>query len=102
MYGMVVRGTTRVTRKGQITIPAAIRAALRLSEGDVVHVAFDESTGKVTLGTGDSFVERTAGIFKPRLPVSSDIHELVASEKRLAEETARLEAEDKDRRSLGN
>ena len=39
--------STRVGRRGQITVPKAIRQSLGLSEGD--HVAFVQSGGDVVL-----------------------------------------------------
>lgn len=83
---------TTVTRKGQITIPAEIRRALSINEGDKVLVAFDD--GEVRLERYGSVAERTAGIFYDpnRLPRSID--EVIAAEKEafqqgVAEEVAR-------------
>lgn len=61
---MVLRGTTRITRKGQITIPAAIREALGIAEGDRVAVSYDDDTQLVTLVPTGSVVRRTAGMLK--------------------------------------
>jgi AbrB family looped-hinge helix DNA binding protein len=61
---VVLRGTTRITRKGQITIPAAIREALGTAEGDRVAVSYDEETQLVTLVAAGSVVRRTAGMLK--------------------------------------
>ncbi|HEY4112553.1 MAG TPA: AbrB/MazE/SpoVT family DNA-binding domain-containing protein [Rhizomicrobium sp.] len=43
---------SRLTSKGQATIPVEVRRALRLRAGD--RVAFDLSNGKVTLRRADS------------------------------------------------
>lgn len=43
---------TRLTSKGQATIPVEIRKALRLKEGD--RVLFEFEKGKVTLRRADS------------------------------------------------
>ena len=61
---MVLRGTTRITRKGQITIAAATREALGIVEGDRVAVSYDELTQLVTLVPTGSVVRRTAGMLK--------------------------------------
>jgi AbrB family looped-hinge helix DNA binding protein len=42
---------SRLTSKGQATIPAPVRRALRLASGD--HVAFEVTKGKVTLRKAD-------------------------------------------------
>ena len=61
---MVVRGTTRITRKGQITVPAEIRAALGLKEGDRLQVSFDEDTKITTIERPASVVAHTAGMLR--------------------------------------
>lgn len=43
--------TSRLTSKGQATIPVEVRKALRLSEGD--SVLFEMAKGKVTLRRAD-------------------------------------------------
>ncbi len=53
-----------VGRKGQITLPAEMRRALEIEEGDKVVVAREGNVIHVTrIG---SVVERTAGIIKSR------------------------------------
>ena len=99
---MVLRGQTRITRKGQITIPVAIREALRLHGGENLSVTYDEATRQVTIEDARSVVQRTAGMFKPaHPPVETDIHELVAGEKREAREGMMQAALERDRRSRG-
>lgn len=50
---------TVVTRKGQVTVPAEIRRALGIREGD--RVAFVMEHDQVRLVAKGSVVERTAG-----------------------------------------
>jgi antitoxin PrlF len=56
--------TAKVTSKGQITIPAEIRAALEVEAGDRVRFVVDD--GSVRVERERSWVERTAGMFKDR------------------------------------
>jgi AbrB family looped-hinge helix DNA binding protein len=58
--------SAKVTSKGQITIPAAIRAALSVAPGD--RVSFLLEDGVVRVQREQSWVERTAGMFKGRGP----------------------------------
>lgn len=53
---------TKITRKGQVTVPAEIRRALGLKEGD--KVVFTLEGDEVRLARTGSVVERTAGIIK--------------------------------------
>lgn len=91
---MVVRGFTRITRKGQITVPAEIRMAAGLAEGDRLEVLYDETTGTITIDNPASVVRRTTGIFKdagrPLLP---------GEEKRLSRDSAAEAAVSRDTRS---
>lgn len=69
-----------ITRKGQITIPAEMRRALDLAEGDKVEISL-EGDG-VRLRRGDqSVVAKTAGIIKADVPRLS-----AEEERRVAEE----------------
>jgi len=52
---------TKMTRKGQVTIPVAIREKLHLKEGDFLVV--NEVDGKVVLESQRDIVSRTAGVF---------------------------------------
>lgn len=75
---------TLVTRKGQVTIPADIRKALNLKEGDSVEWMMEE--GQVRLKRNDSVVARTAGMLKSEhLPISIE-DERDAMEHAIAEE----------------
>jgi AbrB family looped-hinge helix DNA binding protein len=96
---MVVRGTTKLTRKGQMTVPAEIRRALSLKEGDRLIVTYDEATGRATFESAMSLVERTAGILKPKRRLPGDIYEVVAEEKRQAREDWQRAAIERDMRS---
>lgn len=71
---------TIVTRKGQITIPAQIRRALGLRQGDCVALTLEN--GRARLAKSASVVQRTAGAFKGRGP------RLTAEQLRRAAETA--------------
>ncbi len=55
---------TVLTRKGQITVPAEMRRALGLKEGDKVVVTLEGD--EVRVARFGSVVERTAGIIKSR------------------------------------
>ena len=58
---------TVMTRKGQITVPAEVRRALDLKQGDKVVVALpDVEGGAVTLRRYTSVAERTFGAVKPK------------------------------------
>ncbi len=58
---------TIVTRKGQITLPAAIRRALGIREGDKIAVAIDdEDRDQVVLRPVRSVAEMTFGAVEPR------------------------------------
>ena len=92
---MVLRGRTRITRKGQVTIPAAIRAALGLREGDPIEMTYDEAGSLVTLGAPASVVRRTAGMLKREGQPQLTDEELKAA----ILEAAQTAAEERDERS---
>ena len=78
--------TTIMTSKGQVTIPAEIRQALGLMEGDRLEVQLEADA--VRLRRAESVIARTAGIFAHPGPARP------AEELREAAETAiALEAE---------
>lgn len=52
---------TKMTRKGQVTIPIEIREKLHLKVGDLFVVSEEE--GKVVLQSQRDIVRRTAGVF---------------------------------------
>jgi AbrB family looped-hinge helix DNA binding protein len=76
--------TTIITRKGQVTIPAEIREALNLKEGDTV--AWHMENGEIRLRKSDSVVARTAGIMQHTKPVLSAEDERAAVEQAIAED----------------
>lgn len=57
-----------VTRKGQVTIPAEIRRALGLHEGD--RVTFVLERGGARIERSGSVIANTRGIFKSERPAS--------------------------------
>jgi AbrB family looped-hinge helix DNA binding protein len=73
-----------VTRKGQITIPAEIRRALRIKEGD--KVAFTMEAGEVKLSRTGSVVAATAGALKSDMPPLTPEEERKAAEQAIAED----------------
>jgi AbrB family looped-hinge helix DNA binding protein len=77
--------TTTMTRTGQITIPAEIRQALGLVEGDRLEVQLE--AGAIYLRRAESVIARTAGIFAHPGPARSaeDLRE--ATETAIALET---------------
>jgi antitoxin PrlF len=75
---------TVVTRKGQVTIPADIRRALGIKEGD--KVAFVLEDDQVKLTRKGSVVEQTAGALKSDIPALSLREERDAAEQAIAEE----------------
>jgi AbrB family looped-hinge helix DNA binding protein len=78
---------TRVTRKGQITVPIEVRRALGLQEGDNVAVLLEG--GRATLERRPSFVARTAGMFKANRQPRNPEQEQEEFERGVAEETLR-------------
>lgn len=60
---------TTLTRKGQITIPADIRRALAINEGDRVIVTLEDGQVRLAPAPGGSVVERTAGVMRGDGPV---------------------------------
>ena len=75
---------TVLTRKGQITIPAEIRRALALKEGDKVAVTMEDGHARIV--PYGSVVARTAGMFKGTGPVPSAEEEGAAFEQAVADE----------------
>jgi len=65
--------TSKLTSKGQITLPKAIRDRLRLRSGDVLEFCFDERGRVVMRPVADSPTGRVAGLLRhlaPEEPVS--------------------------------
>ena len=78
---------TRVTRKGQITVPVEVRRALGLQEGDRVAVLLED--GRATLERRPSVVARTAGIFRTGQPPLSPEQEQDEFEHGVAQDVLR-------------
>jgi AbrB family looped-hinge helix DNA binding protein len=72
--------TTKLTRKGQMTVPADIRRELGLSEGDRITVTSED--GVVTIRRAENVAERTAGILNKYAinppPSAKELRELAA------------------------
>lgn len=79
---MVLRGYTRMTRKGQITVPAEVRKALGLKQGDRVSVRMDEASGQATIERSESLVDATFGALKTERRFTPDEERAPAREKR--------------------
>jgi AbrB family looped-hinge helix DNA binding protein len=60
---MVVQGLTRLTRKGQLTLPANVRRAMGLAEGDRIEVDL-EPDGTARLRRARSVVEAAHGALR--------------------------------------
>jgi AbrB family looped-hinge helix DNA binding protein len=73
-----------VTRKGQITIPAEIRHALNIREGDKVAITLE--AGEVKLSRTGSVVAATAGALKGSMPLLPPSEERRAAEQAIAED----------------
>lgn len=77
---------TVVTRKGQVTIPAEIREALGLTEGDAVAWVIEK--GQVRLSRSESIVSRTAGALRSDVPALTPEEERQATEEAIAQDAA--------------
>jgi len=75
---------TRVTRKGQITVPVEVRRALGLQQGDCVAVLLED--GRVRLERRPSVVARTAGMLKTARPPLSPEQEQEEFERGVAQD----------------
>lgn len=80
------RHETVLTRKGQTTVPAEIRRALGLKEGD--RIEWLQQGDQVRLRPGGSVAERTAGMFKAAAPPLSAADLREAAEWAIAGEVA--------------
>jgi antitoxin PrlF len=78
---------TVVTRKGQVTIPADIRRALGIKEGDKVAFVLEDKQVKLT--KKGSVVEQTAGALKSNHPALTPQEERKAAEEAIAEDVIR-------------
>ncbi len=75
---------TVVTRKGQITVPVAVRRALNLNEGDRVVVTLDANGAR--LERQGSIATQTAGMFRSNRPPLSAEAEREEAEYAVAEQ----------------
>ncbi|MBI2761949.1 MAG: AbrB/MazE/SpoVT family DNA-binding domain-containing protein [Chloroflexi bacterium] len=73
-----------VTRKGQVTVPAEIRQALGIKQGD--KVAFTWDGREARLARAESVVARTAGALRSGIPAGSPRDEKAAFERAVAED----------------
>jgi AbrB family looped-hinge helix DNA binding protein len=78
---------TRVTRKGQITVPAEVRRALGLREGDSVAVLLED--GQARIERRASVVARTAGMVTTARPALSPAEEREEFERGVARDALR-------------
>jgi antitoxin PrlF len=82
-----VQYISRITTKGQVTIPAEIRRLLGVhAHGRVAFVVEDD---QVRLAPALSVTERTAGIMKSTRPPLTPQAEKAAAEEAIAEDAAR-------------
>ncbi len=89
---------TVVTRKGQITVPAEIRKALALMQGDKVALSVpDPVTGQVRLRRVGSVVEQSFGALSSAVPSLDARRERAAFEEGVADE---VQAEAPGRRDV--
>ena len=78
---------TKVTRKGQVTVPVEIRRELGLRQGD--RVAFILDDGQVRLARAGGVVQRTAGALKSHKPPLTVEQLREAAERAIAEESVK-------------
>jgi AbrB family looped-hinge helix DNA binding protein len=78
---------TVVTRKGQVTVPAEVRKALGLKQGDrVVFQLSAHKSGAVSMRRVGSVVDRTAGMLAGPGPALSPEEERAAAEQAWADD----------------
>jgi len=78
---------TVVTRKGQVTVPAEVRKALNLKQGDkVVFELSEHRSDRVSMRRVGSVVERTAGMLAGPEPPLSPEEERAATERAWADD----------------
>lgn len=75
---------SRLTKKGQVTLPAEIRRLLGVAPRD--QVAFVVEGDQVRLTPATSVVARTAGMLRSEQPPLSPREEKAAAEEAMAEE----------------
>lgn len=79
---------TKVTRKGQVTIPVEIRNALDIHEGDYLIV--EQVNGRIVLRRAIDIARETSGVFKQYRKATpiDPAEERTAVERAIAEEVA--------------
>lgn len=78
---------TVMTRKGQVTVPAEVRRALDLKQGDKVAFELpDGAAGAVAIRRVGSVAEQTFGALASPIPALSPQEERAAFEEGMAEE----------------
>jgi len=68
-----MKAMVRLSSKGQLTLPASVRAALGLRQGDRLEVSVDEMSGSITIAPVIDIEElsaRVSGYAKSRPPVT--------------------------------
>ena len=78
------RPESTVTRKGQITVPVAIRKALGIKSGDRVSFVLEDGTARIE--RRGSVAERPAGLFRSAQPARSAEQLREAAELAIADE----------------
>lgn len=76
--------TSRLTRKGQVTIPISIRRLLGIGPNDMI--AFLTSDGEVRIKPVRGVVARTAGMLRGEQDALNPAEEREAAERAIAEE----------------
>jgi AbrB family looped-hinge helix DNA binding protein len=79
--------TTIVTRKGQITVPIAVRRALNLKQGDRVVVTLEADGAKIV--RRGSIAAQTAGMFRSNRPPLTAEEEREEAEWAVAEQAVK-------------
>lgn len=68
-----MRAMVRMSSKGQLTLPASVRSALGLRQGDRLEVTVDEVNGSITIAPVIDIEElsaRVSGYARKRSPVT--------------------------------
>lgn len=94
-YYMKRRIYSKVTRKGQVTIPAQARREMNIEAGD--QVAFVMDGGKLEIERATAWVTQTAGILRGMGPVLTAEELDEAAEQAWADEAAERDERSKQR-----
>lgn len=87
-------GSTSLTRKGQITVPAKIRELLGLRRGD--RIDFAVADNRVVLQRGSNVVAQTAGKLKAHSNVALSAEQLRETAEQAIAEEAMVRGKGKD------